>query len=175
MMSHSLPVRLFSAALLLSVACAFGCSKPAADANKPADSKPADSGHAHDHAEEGPHHGHLIEVGGGKYHAELTHDDTNKTITIYVLGGDAKTAVPIPEPEVILNLVADGMPVQAKLAAAPLEGEPAGQSSRFSLVDEKVLDLIEGPKTTIRLNITIAGQAYNESVEHDDHGHDHKH
>lgn len=164
--------RLLSMSVALSLTLALGCSSPPPEGKAPVDAKTPDSGH--DHASEGPHHGHLIEVGGGKYHAELTHDDATKNITIYLLGGDAKTAVPIAEPELLLNLAVDGTPTQAKLVAAPLEGEPAGQSSRFTLVDEQVFALLENPKATIRLNVTIEGKPYSEPVEHD-HGHDHGH
>ena len=65
-------------------------------------------------------------------------------------------------------------PLQAKLAAAPQEGDPAGQASRFSITDEKVLEALEAPKTTGRLNVTIVGKAYTGSVEHHEHG-EHKH
>ncbi|QDU26931.1 hypothetical protein ETAA8_20150 [Anatilimnocola aggregata] len=149
--------------LALSFNCVLGCAKPAAP---PAPAK-ADTGH--EHAEEGPHKGHLIELGQkGEYHAELTHDDASKTITIYLLGPDAKTAVTIADPELLLNLVAAGEPQQAKLTASPQEGETGG-SSRFVLVDEKVLELLEAPKTTGRLNVTINGTSYSGNLEHHDH------
>src|SRR5262245_16215513 len=67
-----------------------------------------EGGHEHAHEAEGPHHGHIIELGNEEYHAELTHDDATKTVTIYLLGKDAATAVAIAEPEVVLNLVSAG-------------------------------------------------------------------
>jgi len=156
--------------LTLSLACTLGCAKPADNAAPP---KAADTGHD-DHAEEGPHHGHLVELGQGEYHAELTHDDATKTITVYLLGPDAKTPVVIAEPEITLNLKTSAEPAQVKLVAAPQEGEAAGTSSRFTLVDEKTLELLEAPKTSTRLNVNIDGKVYSGTLEHHDHGHEHK-
>ncbi len=128
----------------------------------------------HAHGEEGPHHGHLIELGNEEYHAELTHDDATKTVTIYLLGKDAKTAVAIADAEVVLNLVSVGKPQQVKLAAAAQESDPAGQASRFTIVDEAVLEALEAPEMTGRLNVTIAGTPYSGEIEHheqDEHEH----
>ena len=128
-----------------------------------------ETAHEHHH-EHGPHGGHIIELGEEEYHAELAHDEAAKTVTIYLLDKTAKVAVPIADPEIVLNLVVDGQPLQVKLAAAPQEGDPAGHSSRFSLADEKVLEALEAPKTTGRLNVTIGGKSYTGAVEHHEHG-----
>jgi len=156
-------------ALVLVGLIAVGC-KPAA--NPPGPGNPptvAEGGHP----ETGPHKGHLIELGEEEFHAELTHDDTTKTITVYVLGADAKTAVAIAETEITLNLVAGGETMQAKLAAMPQEGDAQGKSSRFTLVDEKVMEALEAPKTTGRLNLVIEGKNFSGKVEHEEHGHAH--
>jgi hypothetical protein len=141
--------------------------------NDPAPPKAGPAGHT-DHPTDGPHKGHLIELGNDEFHAELTHDDASKTVTIYLLGADAKTAAMSADPELLLNLVVAGEPLQAKLAAAPLDGEAADKCSRYTLVDEKVLEALENPKTTGRLNVTIAGKSYTGNVELGEHGHDHK-
>jgi hypothetical protein len=130
--------------------------------------------HAHAHPEEGPHHGHLIELGDEEYHAELTHDEATHTITIYLLDKEAKNPVSIADSEITLNLAVDGKPVQAILAAQPQEADPAGQASRFSVTDEKALEALESPKATGRLNVTIEGKPYSGAVEHHEHG-DHEH
>jgi hypothetical protein len=159
-----------SGALLLSASALLlsGCPAP------PAAEKPA----AHDehaHPSEGPHHGHLIELGNEEYHAELTHDDATKTVTVYLLDGKAEKPVPIAEPDVIVNMVVDGSPMQAKLLANPQEGDPAGQSSRFSISDEKLLETLEAERASGRLNVTIAGKPYTGNIEHHDHDkHEHK-
>jgi len=160
-------------AILALMGCNSSSTPPASSGTPAADHK----GHDHateGHAEEGPHHGHLIELGEEEYHAELTHDDATKTVTVYLLDKEAKAPVAIADAEIVLNLVVDGQPLQAKIAAASQEGDPAGQASRFSITDEKVLEALEAPKTTGRLNVTIAGKAYSGTVEHHEHG-DHKH
>lgn len=169
--------------LTLSLVCSLavfgsfttGCGGPNA-ASKPNGVAPkADHGHEdHDHPSEGPHHGHLIELGQEEYHAELTHDDATKTVTVYLLDDHAKGAVAIADPEVVLNLVANSKPLQVKLAAAPQEGDAEGQASRFSVVDEAVLEALEAPKTTGRLSVSIGGKSYTGSIEHKEHG-AHKH
>lgn len=158
----SLPA-LLALALLVS-----GCGS-----NNPA--PPKAGGATHDHPTEGPHKGHLIELGSEEFHAELTHDDATKTITVYLLGSDAKTAAFSSDAEIALNLVVAGEPLQAKLTAAPQEGEAADKCSRYTLVDEKVLEALENPKTTGRLNVTIAGKSYSGSLELGEHGHAHDH
>lgn len=128
----------------------------------------------HDHPSEGPHHGILVELGTtGEYHAEVAHDDATKTVTIYLLGKDAKTPVAIEEPELTLNLVVAGEPLQAKFPASPQEGDPPGKSSRFALMDEKVLEAHDAEKTTGKLNVTIEGTQYTGTLENHGHGHDH--
>lgn len=149
--------------MLVSAALAFaGCNNAPSPVAVP--KNPLPEGHAH--ADEGPHHGQLIELGEEEYHAELTHDDATKSVTVYLLDKEAKAPVAIPDAEIVLNLAADGQPLQTKLAAAPQAGDPAGQASRFTVTDEKVLEVLEAPKTTGRLNVTIGGKAYSGAVEH---------
>lgn len=157
------PAWMFVFCLALSLT---GCpGKPAAP--------PAAGAKAEAHPEEGPHKGHLIELGEEEYHAEVVHDDATKTVAVYLLGADAKTAVPIADAEIMLNLVVAGAPMQAKLTAEKQPGDPEGQASKFSVVDEKVLEALEAPKTTGRLNLTIAGKSYSGVIDHEGH-HDHK-
>lgn len=144
---------------------------------KPAGDKPA--AHAeheeHAHPSEGPHHGHLIELGQEEYHAELVHDAATKTVTIYLLDGSASKPVPISEPDVIVNMVVEGTPIQAKLTASPQEGDPAGQASRFSISDEKLLESLEAERASGRLNVTIGGKPYTGEIKHQRHEeHEHK-
>lgn len=167
--------------LLTAVIGLFGCSgesSPAPGSGTPVSDSGDKEGEGHDHAadhvEVGPHHGHLIELGEGEYHAELTHDDATKTVTVYLLDKGAKSPVAIPDPEIVLNLTVDGKPLQAKLTANPQAGDPEGQSSRFSITDETVLEVHDAPKTTGRLNVTIYGKTYMGTVKPHAHG-DHTH
>ena len=153
------------AAFAFATLLASGCGPAAPPVVKP------DS--AHDHPEVGPHKGHLIELGAGEYHGELTHDDATKTVTIYLLGPDATTAIAIPDAEITLNLVVAGEPMQVKLAAAKQEGDADGKASKFTIVDEKVLEALEAPKTAGQLVVTIDGKQVSGPVAHDAHGHEH--
>jgi hypothetical protein len=121
--------------------------------------------HEHEH---GPHGGHVIEL-GGEYHAELTHDDDTKTVSVYLLGGDVKKPVLSNEKELSVNLTVAGQPKQYKLVAAPQQGDPEGQSSRFELKDEALLEALEAPKAKGRLQVTIDGKQYNGAIESHEH------
>lgn len=166
-------LRTFAAvAVAITLSTALGCGgRPAAT-----DEHHAGDGHDHgEHASEGPHHGHLIELGKEEYHAELVHDDATKSVTVYLLDGSAKASVAIPEQEVVLNLSVNGKPMQFKLPGTPQPTDPQGQCSKFSIVNEELLEALESPKTTGRLNITIKNQPFSGTIEHEAHGaHEHK-
>ncbi|MBL8829123.1 MAG: hypothetical protein JNM18_19225 [Planctomycetaceae bacterium] len=144
-----------------------GCGGPAGSTA----AKHDDHGHAHDHPSQGPHAGELIELGKEEYHAELIHDDATHTITIYVLDGAAKAGVPIEATELALNLLVEGKPQQFKLPAKPATGDPAGKSSCFALTDQALCTALDTPKTTGRLNLTIAGKSYVGKISAHDHNH----
>jgi hypothetical protein len=143
--------------------------------NQPAPTVTSGETAGHEHDAEGPHHGHLIELGAGDYHAELAHDDATKTLTIYLLGKDAKTPVTIPDPELTLNLVVADEPIQVKLPAARQDSDPEGKSSRFSVMDEQAVEAHDADKTTGRLTVTIDGKDYPGKFENLGHGHAHDH
>lgn len=164
-MTKSLFGALLTFTALLTVA---GCGTPE-DAQPKDDKKPGE--HAHDHPTEGPHGGHLIELGQEEYHAELVHDDATKAVTIYLLDSTAAKPVGSSDATVTLNLIVDGKVQQAILDAAPQPGDTAGQSSRFTIVDEQLLESLEGAETTGRLNVTIDDKSYAGTISHD--GHDH--
>ncbi len=158
-------------AIALSLTVSLGCGGK----HTATDEHHAGDGHDHGHEAEGPHHGHLIELGNEEYHAELTHDEASKTVTIYLLDGSAKGNVPIPDPEVVLNLSIDGKPKQFKLPGTPQPTDPQGQCSKFSLASEELLEALESPKTSGRLNVTVKGKPFSGAIEHEAHGaHEHK-
>lgn len=127
----------------------------------------------HDHPSEGPHHGHLVELGNEEYHAELVHDDDAGTVTIYLLDGSAKKAVPIDAAELMVNLKHDGKGEQFKIAAAPDEGDPNGKSSRFISDDPELGEDLDREGVEATLVVKISGKSYrgDMSHDHDDHGH----
>ena len=157
----------------LALCLAAGCdSKPSSEPVK-VGPPPADdhSGHDHAHPHEGPHGGHLIELGKEEYHAEVTHDEATHTVTLYILDGAAKQAVPIDAKELVINLSVEGKPRQYTLPALPQEGDAQGQSSRFQLANEELCEGLDAPKAKGRLNLTIAGKPYVGQIEAHDHAH----
>lgn len=83
---------------------------------------------AHAHGA-GPHDGTVADWGGGKYHVEFTVDHDRQEATVYIMGGDEKTAAPIAAEEIQLSIKDPAM--QVTLQAAPQEGDPQGSASRF--------------------------------------------
>ena len=133
--------------------------------------------HGHSHAGEGPHHGHLIELGRGEYHAELVRDEDAGTVTVFILDGSAKNAVPIEAAELLINLKHDGKAEQFKLTASPVNDDPAGKSSRFVSDDADLSEDLDASDTEARLVVTIDGKSYSGDLHHDHapHGHGHSH
>jgi hypothetical protein len=166
----------FLAAIALAGAISLhaGCKSETATApsDAPASGEAGHSdadGHNHGHPEEGPHKGHLIELGKEEYHAELTHDEATGEVTIYVLDGVAKEAVPVAETELAVNLVSNGKPMQFVLPASPQASDPQGQSSKFSVTDKSLLEALEAEGAKGQLNITINGKPYSGTIEHHEH------
>jgi hypothetical protein len=111
-----------------------GCSgsKPDTSGSSPAATSPsAKQTHDHPHSGHGagPHDGTLADWGGGKYHVEFTVDHDKQEATVYILGDDEKSAVPIKAQEIQLTITDPAM--QVMLKAAPQAGDPEGSASRF--------------------------------------------
>jgi hypothetical protein len=123
------------ASIPLALALA-GCNRDSTPADGKGDGGAArESSAAGEHAHgSGPHGGVILEWGGGAYHLEFTVDHDAKRATVYVLGGDARTASPIKATELTLNL--DEPATEVSLAAEPEAGEEAGSSSRFARVHD---------------------------------------
>lgn len=123
---------------------------------------------AHDHAE-GPHGGHILEF--GEYHGEVTFADG--IATIYVLGDDAKTAVPLTGASAVLNVKVGEDILKVALTASPLEGEAGGSTSRFVSehggIPESIQD-VEGLVGTVVL--TMGEKKFTAKITHE-HGHHH--
>ncbi len=180
-----------TALMRLSVAlgfCLAGCTGSApvpSDGGVPAGSPTSvrgadDHGHGHDehgHPTEGPHHGVLVELGNEEYHAEIIHDDTTGIVTIYLMDGHAEKTVTTSATEVIINLKHGDTPEQYKLFAQPEDGNPTGQTSRFSLTDKELAGHLDDAATAAKLNITIGDTPYSGAIpveDHAKHGHVHE-
>ncbi len=85
-----------------------------------------DEGHTHG---EGPHGGTVADWGGGKFHVEFTVDHDKKEATVYILGDDEKTAIPIDAEEITLSIKDPAF--TATLKANPQDGDSEGKASRF--------------------------------------------
>ena len=121
-----------------------------------------------EHGHEGPHGGHLIEIGDHEYHGEAVHDEAKGTVTIYILDKTAKKAHPIEAKEVVINIAHAGKAEQFKLAASPDAGDPEGKSSRFVSNDKHLHDDLHEKNAKARLVVSIGGKSYTAEIHHDD-------
>jgi hypothetical protein len=139
----------------------------------PASATAEKPGHAHVHPAEGPHHGSLIELGRGNYHAELVHDSSTHTMTIYLLDEAAENAVNIEAEQLSLNLLVAGKPQQYQLTAQPQPSDQKGMCSAFSSASEPMCKALDAKGTTGRLNVPIAGKVFSGRIDAHTHAHPH--
>lgn len=112
------------------------------------------------HAHEGPHGGHLLEVGDHVAHLEVMHDEAAGKMTIYVLGSDAKSALTDAKaPQVKLST--DSGPKVLSTTAV------SGAAGAFAVTDPALK--AHGPEG--RISIEIGGKTYNPALEHDHKDH----
>ena len=177
---------------LLSIALLIGCGdKPsqqptdqqstAQQQTKKQTEQATTSEHDHPHESEGssdhahgagPHDGTLADWGGGKYHVEFTVDHDKQEATVYVLGSDEKTPVPITAESLLLTIKEPQL--QIDLLPVPLENETDGKSSRFVGTHEGLAKVMEYEGT---MSAEIDGTPYAGNFKeeaHDDHGHPHE-
>ena len=133
--------------ILAAVTGLVGCNSSSdTTADKAAN---AGSEHSHDHGVGtqdhsvqghghgvGPHEGTIADWGGGKFHVEFTVDHDRQEATVYILGSDEKTAIPIDA--ATIELAITDPEIQVTLQALPQDGEPEGKSSRFVGTHEKL-------------------------------------
>lgn len=139
-------------------------------------------GDGHDHGDaaagahptEGPHGGHLIELGNEEFHAELLHDEASHTVSVHILDSAGKTPVTIDSPQITLQLFIDGQFATHALNSAP--GQAAGAASHFQTVSESLCDsLCHDEEVRGRLQVSIGGKPFTGTIEHSSHGeHDHE-
>lgn len=131
----------------------------------------------HDHAA-GPHGGAIVELGEDEYHAEVVVDGKTHTLTVYLLGPDAKTATPVAAASATV-MTEDQTSLALK--ASPQEGEAEGKASKFELVDEAAVGaLVDAGYLHGAFQIEIEGKPFRGDIDahfdggsHDDHDHDH--
>lgn len=111
-------------------------------------------GHAH-----GPHGGHVLEVGDHVAHLEVLHDEEAGKLTLYVLGSDVKTPLPVAKPPQLKLTTASGPKV--------LDTQASDESGSVFTVTDAAL---KGHEPEGRIAIEVNGKTYNPDLEHD-HGH----
>lgn len=174
---------------LMSALALVGCNS-ASDTDGSAEvvttSPPQTVGHDHDHPSEGPHGGHLIELGNEQYHAELIHPehghgDAVEPVVVYIVDGSGLKTAAVDATELTLNMRHDGQGEQFVIAASPEASDPPGRSSRFVSSEAPLLDLFHEEEVGGQLVVTIGGKQFrgeiahrhhDESAGHDDHEHE---
>jgi hypothetical protein len=130
----------------------------------------------HHHPEHGPNGGHIVVLGAHAYHAELVFDATTRNVTVHLLDHDMTAATPVADAGLTLNLEGSE-PITFE--ASPIEGEPEGQTSRFTLSGDKLPEGVKGEEDLHgSLALTVGGEPHAGAISHaHDHegGHDHKH
>lgn len=133
-----------------------------------------DHGHDHDHGHhEGPHGGHIIELTDDhSAHLEVTMGG-DRTITLYVLGADLETPLPVAVGDILFELEGEGdEELELELTPMPADGEAEGTASVFVVKAESVPEAIDDlEKLHGHVHITIDGKEYEGELEHD-HGHE---
>ncbi|MCC9601356.1 hypothetical protein LOC67_12440 [Stieleria sp. JC731] len=164
-------------ALILSTGC-----KSSTESDSPTASVEDDNGHdhgdgegQHDHSVEGhghgvgPHDGTVADWGGGKYHVEFTVNHDKQEATVYILGSDEATAVPIEAESIELSITDPSM--QVTLNASPQDSDPEGKASRFVGNHEKLGVVQEYAGT---MSGVVDGTPYSGDFKEEAHG-DHAH
>jgi len=174
-------IRVMLHSLLSVTVLAFfaGCTGDQTQSYNEAEKNVDTGGHDHDHGHEGPHGGHVIEIGEEVAHVEVKMAD-NRTITFFVLGPDVETAVPVAVEDILFELEGEGdEEIELELTPTPLAGEQEGHSSVFivkgEIVPEAIVDI---EKLHGHVHITIDGTPYEGHLKHDhgdegDNDHDH--
>jgi hypothetical protein len=125
-----------------------------------------DQPHSH---EEGPHGGHLVELGEEEYHAELALDPKASKITLYILDSTAKKPVPIDAKEIKLELTIGGQPKSFAAKAVPDKDDPSGKSSRFEVADNADIKANIKDEEDLKGSVTapIGGKTYTGKIVHE--------
>lgn len=132
----------------------------------------------HGHGHHGPNGGEIVEVGNEEFHAEVVVDEESHQVDVYILGSDASTAKPIEASEISISFRHGDEVEEFKLAAAALDGEPEGQSSRFTLSSDELFDELHEHSEGATLSFSAGGETLSGTVTHShdhDHGHAHGH
>lgn len=176
---RSTPYLISLVAILALFVTSTGCdSRQGVDGQQPVamSGPPPASEHGHGHGDEhqGPHNGHVIELGRNhQYHAEIVENDAQQLITVYILGKDMKER-PVDATMLTMSFMVEGAPRTFELGAANAN---SGTASRFDVADTTLFEALHEHEASAKLRVTINGAPYVANVEHHDHddGHDDEH
>ena len=184
-MSRSLAVVAYPSALLAAL-CFVGCG-PAANNGEKGNGKAEEHGHDHahgDHAETGPHNGHLVELAEPgqavkeEYHVEWDHEESGK-VTVWILDGTAKKTVPIKADNVVIEVTAGGKTDTFELPAVDRTSGENATAFKFETTSKELLGKLEtvGETVTAKVQVDVNGKPYEGKFEkHEEHDHaGHKH
>jgi hypothetical protein len=132
----------------------------------PKGSRVKDQPHEH---EQGPHGGHLVELGEEEYHAEVVFDPKSSKITLYVLDSSGKKAAPIDAKEIKLELTIGGQPKSFTAKAVADKGDPSDKSSRFEVPDNPEIKANIKDEEDLKGSVTVAigGKTYTGKIVHE--------
>lgn len=107
------------------------------------------------HAHAAPHGGTLLVFGHEFAHLELVLNPKTGEMKAYVLDGEAKNGLRISQPTLTLNIKKNGAPVQVNMTAEAnaLSGETVGNSSVFSVSDDRLMRMSQFEATVENLDI----------------------
>jgi hypothetical protein len=119
--------------------------------------------------EDGPHHGHLVELGEEEYHAEVVFDPKDSKITIYTLDSTAKKAAPTEAPEVKLELTVGGQSKSFSAKAVADKGDPPNKSSRFEVAPNPEIKANIKDEEDLKGSVTatIGSKTYTGKIVHE--------
>lgn len=154
---------LLALAMFLSVGCK---PQPAGQAGSGTAGTSSGEEHAHDHGEHGAHGGHMLHLEPDGVHAEWTHDDTTKVVTVFL----DELAAP---PQDVKFVVKAG---DTEPQTFPLTKEEGGTGGGVWTINSDALltHLAMGEAAQVQLVIVSDGKEMSTKIEHSDE-HDHHH
>jgi hypothetical protein len=149
------------------LAFAAGCNSGSqAYHDVPKGARVKDQPHQH---EEGPHGGHLVELGEEEYHAEVVFDPKTAKVTVYLLDSTAKKPAPIDAKEIKVELTMGGQPKSLSAKAVADKGDPTNKSSRFEVADNSDIKANIKDEEDLKGSVTapIGAKTYTGKIVHE--------
>ncbi|MFL2869327.1 MAG: hypothetical protein ACJZ8O_01135 [Pirellulaceae bacterium] len=130
-------------------------------------------GHGHNHASEGPHGGHILEIGEEQFHLEWSHTDSGK-LSFYLLDSEMKKDVTTDASAITISVAVSGKASEThEIPGVKLED---GSYSQFEKTDPVLATQLQnvGPAVIAIANVSVNGEEFEVIFEEQDHsGHNH--